>query len=265
MPHANFIPASSTVASTSIRTETTANQPQNQSAEEAEVARPGIFVTRRGTAAGAARAWPSPSSELADPMSGIEVAAGLPHAQLPLSEKFTRVHDICLEATKKYLDERQINRQMRFSTPAVAESRSRPRQNPQRHSKKTYAVPYSPYEAAQQRHRQSIEASSAHDGMTGFADASTGSLLSDVSRICDGVWAQSRRDRLHVPGTERTAVLNMAHLIEWAETIVWTSGDVAVGDIGREPAIKNIFAAGKNLCAWLGDVDGREIIEALEF
>lgn len=100
------------------------------------------------------------------------------------------------------------------------------------------------------------------EGSTATTAAPTDSLLANISIICSGLWSQSQRDRLHVPNTERVAVANMTHLLEWAETIVLGDAE-AMAD---EPLdVNRVLTAGKNLCAWLGDVDGRGEIEVLSF
>ncbi|KAK2058904.1 hypothetical protein LY76DRAFT_592812 [Colletotrichum caudatum] len=89
----------------------------------------------------------------------------------------------------------------------------------------------------------------------GFAEASTESLLVNIGRICDGVWAQARRDRLYVPGTEKAAVVNMRHLLDWAEAVASTPRS--------QVHIRQVFTHGKSMCAWLGDFEGRAEIDRL--
>ncbi|KAF3358130.1 hypothetical protein VdG1_02907 [Verticillium dahliae VDG1] len=65
------------------------------------------------------------------------------------------------------------------------------------------------------------------------------------------------RDRLYVLRSERMALENMGQLLEWAETI-------AEGDKGEEMEPMRVLTAGRNLCAWLGDDMGVEMMGALE-
>ncbi|KAF9879028.1 hypothetical protein CkaCkLH20_03261 [Colletotrichum karsti] len=122
---------------------------------------------------------------------------------------------------------------------------------------------YTPYAASNVHARRE---SSTGFGLTAGSDISpTESLLTNISRICDELWAQAQRDRFHVPGTERAAVENMAHLLEWAETIVW---NLPTEDEYEDDGLVEFHArevtAGKNLCLWLGDTERWEMIVALE-
>ncbi|ROT39798.1 hypothetical protein SODALDRAFT_331915 [Sodiomyces alkalinus F11] len=62
----------------------------------------------------------------------------------------------------------------------------------------------------------------------------------------------------------------MTHLLEWAETIVLGDAEVGADSRLREREAENeqldvnrVLTAGKNLCAWLGDFDGRREIDVL--
>lgn len=91
------------------------------------------------------------------------------------------------------------------------------------------------------------------------------------------LWRRAWRDRLDVLGAERAAVDTMGRLLEWAETVVLVdagSGPVEEQDVngGRDGKAEDVEVltlakaaqAGKNLCSWLGDVEGALEIEAFE-
>ncbi|KAK1989556.1 hypothetical protein LZ30DRAFT_3876 [Colletotrichum cereale] len=157
-----------------------------------------------------------------------------------------RVHELCLEATRRYLEERRTNLRMMVA-PTTMYHFSMRRQFPRA------SFRFAPYTNS----RQSFSnlSSAASETIAGVAEASTDSLLVNIGRICDGVWAQAQRDRLYVPGTEKAAVVNMRHLLDWAETVTSAPRSWA--------HIRQVFTHGKNLCAWLGDFDGRAEIDRL--
>jgi hypothetical protein len=92
----------------------------------------------------------------------------------------------------------------------------------------------------------------------------TESLLANVSTICNMLWGRAQRDRLTVPESERKAAESMACLLRWAETIAFI-GDMGawMGRVTGEVMVGRAEHAAKNICAWLGDEPGWEIIEAL--
>ncbi|KAK1994509.1 hypothetical protein LX36DRAFT_713835 [Colletotrichum falcatum] len=167
---------------------------------------------------------------------------------LPYEEKINRVHELCLQATRRYLEERRMNLRMRVA-PTTMHQFSVRRQSPRA------SFRFAPYTNS----RQSFGdlSSTASDMIAGVAEASTESLLVNIGRICDGVWAQAQRDRLYVPGTEKAAVVNMRHLLDWAETVTSTPRSMA--------HVRRVFTHGKSLCTWLGDFDGRAEIDRLGF
>lgn len=229
------------------------------------------------------RAMPSANLARGAPTVGNDHAPG----RMPLQTTIARVHDICIEATKKYLEDRYINRQMRNAAtrsagfPGGGHNHFQP-QTAGRVSSQFYSYaaptgfPRGVYNNPQSQppggacsqsfpydtRRQSMP---LQDATSDLANASTGSLLADVSRICDGIWSQSQRDRLYVPKTERLAVANMSILLHWAETVVWNSGQVAAGGLDEEVAFEVVVDAGSKLCRWLGDEDRQVMIEALWF
>ncbi|KAK2006878.1 hypothetical protein LZ32DRAFT_71872 [Colletotrichum eremochloae] len=165
---------------------------------------------------------------------------------LSYEAKVNRVHELCLQATRRYLEERRTNLRMRVA-PTTMYQFSMHHQSPKA------SFRFSPYTNSRQSLRNL--SSTASETTAGVAEASTESLLVNIGRICDGVWAQAQRDRLHVPGTEKAAVVNMRYLLDWAETISSTPRSRA--------HIRQVFTHGKSLCAWLGDFDGRTEIDRL--
>lgn len=201
--------------------------------------------------------------------------------QMPRWMIFTRVHDICIQATKKYLEDSYNNRRVRNAAAVSAYNNFLSQQSRGVYSQfLPYAAPagfpggvynnpqpqppgggYSQFFTYDTR-RQSMPSQYATSYL---ADVSTGSLAGDVSRICDELWAQAQRDRHNAPETEREAVEDMAHLLDWAETIVWNVGHVTAGELEEGQALGQVIAAGKNLCAWLGDERRQALVQALWF
>ncbi|KAJ0168486.1 Actin-related protein 2/3 complex subunit 1 [Colletotrichum tanaceti] len=187
------------------------------------------------------------SDESAAQTGGLDSISSLQSMRnLAYEARVHAVHEICLPATRKYLEERQANLRLR-TAPISLRCPGMRRHAPRASSRFTpYAVP------AQSFGNPSSTASELLDSAT---ETSTGSLLANVSRICDGFWAQAQRDRLHVPDTEKAAVQSMRHLLHWAETIVNTPMSWMTTHW--------VFTHGKNLCAWLGDSDGRLKLDRL--
>ncbi|KAK1600007.1 uncharacterized protein LY79DRAFT_3791 [Colletotrichum navitas] len=165
---------------------------------------------------------------------------------LSYEAKANRVHELCLQATRRYLEERRTNLRMRVA-PTTMYHFSMRRQSPRA------SFRFAPYTNSRQRFGNLP--STASEMIAGVAEASTESLVANIGRICDGIWAQAQRDRLYVPGTEKAAVVNMRHLLDWADTVASTPRSWA--------HIRLVSTHGKSLCAWLGDFDGRAEIDRL--
>ncbi|KAK2023428.1 hypothetical protein LX32DRAFT_145280 [Colletotrichum zoysiae] len=118
--------------------------------------------------------------------------------------KVNRVHEVCLQATQRYVEERRTNLRMRVAPTTMYHFRLRCR-----YPRASFRfVPY-----ATSRQNFGSLSSTASEMIAGVAEASTESLPVNIGRICDGVWAQAQRDRLCVPGTEKAAVVNMRPLL----------------------------------------------------
>ncbi|EEY19911.1 predicted protein [Verticillium alfalfae VaMs.102] len=157
------------------------------------------------------------------------------------------VHTICLLATESYLSERRANWRLRGGGGVSRQCPQRPSSSPRGSRWMPYVPPGqdSDGEHGHRRRRSST------------GERPTGSLLANVSRISTALWKQAMRDRLYVLRSERMALENMGQLLDWAETI-------AAGDKGEEMEPMRVLTAGRNLCAWLGDEVGVEMMEALE-
>ncbi|KAM0329938.1 hypothetical protein ACHAQA_004105 [Verticillium albo-atrum] len=171
----------------------------------------------------------------------------------------SEVHDICLLATQAYLQERRVNRRLRGGRPrrkTQHRSRDRPQAPVDVSPRDTRWAPYVKGEPPGPgiRHRRRSSASTA-------SVAPTRSLLANVSKISTALWKQAQRDRLHVPNSERMALDNMGQLLEWAETVMRGEGEDGQDEVERN--LLKVLTAGRNLCAWLGDEVGMEMIEAL--
>jgi hypothetical protein len=166
------------------------------------------------------------------------------------------VHDVCLEATKKYLAEHVRTYQARNHSAQQQPGFCR------RHRRHRHAHRFSPYSPG----RNEVD----DDKMFGMAAPAraihipepTNSLPKNVSFICDLMWRRAQRDRADIPRAERMAAESMACLLDWAETVVF-----AEANDRRGPAEDNILrrtaVAAQNICAWLDDAEGLAFLESL--
>ncbi|SPN96876.1 uncharacterized protein DNG_00396 [Cephalotrichum gorgonifer] len=77
-----------------------------------------------------------------------------------------------------------------------------------------------------------------------------------------GAERRAQRYRLVVLGSEMIAVENMKCLLEWAGTIVlWE--EKGLGRMEEAEAIERAKGAGREICGWVGDEEGKDLIEGL--
>ncbi|OTB01501.1 hypothetical protein M426DRAFT_14386 [Hypoxylon sp. CI-4A] len=153
-----------------------------------------------------------------------------------ICEAVRAAHDICLQSTQMWLDTHRANRLARASDSLTLSNQ------PTSYADGSWYTPSSEHSNNQNR--------------------STNSLLKNVSTICGMLWTNSQRDRLDVLNVERNAVDNMGRLLCWAETVAL--GDYDEWTMADNEALQHVMAAGKDLCAWLGLLDGMQAMDALE-
>ncbi|KAF3059367.1 hypothetical protein GL218_05063 [Daldinia childiae] len=171
------------------------------------------------------------------------------------------VHDICLQATRTYLDTHIANRRARAASQgwsmACNGSSSRGSSNGTSTNNSSNTTDSS--------NNNSNNNNICTHNFTFNSNAippSTPSLLLNTSSICSMLWTGSQRDRLHVLNVERLAIESMGRLMHWAETVALSSEDE--WRVADEQALWQALDAGRNLCSWLGVPDAMHAMEALE-
>jgi galactitol-specific phosphotransferase system IIB component len=156
------------------------------------------------------------------------------------------IHDICLHATQVYISRHRVNWIVRQGTNTV--SLQDIRENTSR----------------RRRLAGGFRLDRVHTAGTPVATPDipmpTDSLLTNTSSICTMVWERALRERQLMMHTERIALDNMAALLEWADTIVWHD----VVNSNTEDFAR-LLSAARNICAWVGDEEGLELLERMEF
>ncbi|KAI0110027.1 hypothetical protein F4814DRAFT_450998 [Daldinia grandis] len=173
------------------------------------------------------------------------------------------VHDICLQATRTYLDTHIANRRARAASQswsvACQGSGSRSSSNGTSTNNSSNTA-----NSDNNNNNNNNNNARTHDSTSSSntIPPATPSLLLNTSSICSMVWTGSQRDRLHVLNVERLAIESMGRLMHWAETVALSSGDE--WRIANEQALWEVLDAGRNLCSWLGVPDAVHAMEALE-
>ncbi|KAI1650552.1 uncharacterized protein F4817DRAFT_264256 [Daldinia loculata] len=169
------------------------------------------------------------------------------------------VHDICLQATRTYLDTHIANRRAR----AASQGWSMACHGSGSGSSSNGASTNNSSNTANSSNNNNNNAYTHDSASSSNAiPPSTQSLLLNTSSICSMLWTGSQRDRLHVLNVERLAIESMGRLMHWAETVALSSEDE--WRVADDQALWQVLDAGRNLCSWLGVPDAVHAMEALE-
>lgn len=190
------------------------------------------------------------------------------------------IHDICLAATQKYLDNLRTNWDLRNGRPANSgEVEKLLGGRPARIHERGPGDRWRPYTRSVLRRRANSENHLEHVTMDIEGDQyqddgsphrpvlaqknpipeSTNSLLDNVRHICNLIWRRAQRDRVDVLGAEAKGCQEMSYLYECGEAVVLYN----VTDAAKDPQAcwGRLMAAGTGICRGLGDWEGLRMIE----
>ncbi|OHE93033.1 hypothetical protein CORC01_11672 [Colletotrichum orchidophilum] len=179
-----------------------------------------------------------------------------------MAARIRQVCDICLRATKRYLEQRHRNFRIRNTSFSLNSNGPVTRGYPSR-------VALTAFRSG--AHHQSMRLNPYFDSRPLPAipvspdGTPNGILLAKITRICDYLWALALRDRLVLPGTERETVANMAQLLEWAEVVAGCGNrsELTESAIDRLDLL-HLFQAASSLCSWFGDSEGEARLREVE-
>lgn len=219
-----------------------------------------------------------------DSVSATSRAGGAPPNRLPLESLVDYVvvlHDICLAATQRHLDNLRTNWDLRNGRPASGgEDDNGSSGHPARKHDRGIQDRYGPFTKSGPRRRahsdndlehmttgtkanQHQDDDGGHQRLVSVQNnplpESTNSLLDNIRHICDLIWRRAQRDREDVLGAEAKACQEMSFLFECAEVIVLYN----LADAARDPQAcwRQLVAAGTGICRGLGDWEGVKMIE----
>ncbi|KAI0845620.1 hypothetical protein F5Y00DRAFT_165719 [Daldinia vernicosa] len=169
------------------------------------------------------------------------------------------VHDICLQATRTYLDTHLANRRARAASQGWSVACHGGGSG---NSSNDTGTNNSSDTTNSSSNNNSNTCTHNSSSSSNAIPPSTQSLLLNTSSICSMLWTGSQRDRLHVLNVERLAIESMGRLMHWAETVALGNEDE--WRVANEQALWEVLDAGRNLCSWLGVPDAVRAMEVLE-
>lgn len=191
------------------------------------------------------------------------------------------IHDICLAATRRYLDSLRTNWDLRNGRLASGrEDENALSGHPARKRDRGIEDRWRPCTRSGPRRRAHSDNHLEHvttgtnanqyqddDGghqlpvivQNNPLPESTNSLLDNIRHICNLIWRRAQRDREDVLGAEAKACQEMSFLFECGEVIVLYN----LADAARDPQAcwRQLMAAGTGICQGLGDLEGLKMIE----
>lgn len=196
-----------------------------------------------------------------------------------LVDHVVEIHDICLAATQRHLNNLRVNWDLRLGRPVVGVEEHSLGGRPARGHDRGHGDRRAPYASVLGSHRRALSESHIEHMTMGnkrehcrdvryrhpdFAlqnpiPKCTNSLLENIRHICHLIWRRAQRDREDVLGAELKACREMGFLHECGEMIVLYN----TVDAERDPqdCWHRIVTAGRGICQALGDLDGMRLME----